>query len=664
MAQTDQARPELLTQAAPLETVDQDTRTAEVIFSTGALVAHRVQHNGQVRRMPTRLVLSDGACDLDFLRQSGPVLRSHMQWSLEDVIGTVEDASISDGQARARIRFLDHDDVDAVWTRVQQGVLRNISAGFEVIEQELREEDGPNGRPMDVMYFTRWRPVELSVVAVPADKGSFIQSRGKSFVASATVRAAQAAATIHEETNMEPEEQGAAGTAQTQQAAPPAATQGAAGTVDADAIRTQAAAEERARVQAITRVGERLGVGNDMVTQAIDNGTAVYDFQTQAIDAFAAQGQRDTQGLGGPRAQITGDARDRFRQGAVLGVMARAGMQGGERNEFTGMTMAELARQSLDVVGVRAGADRRQMVGAAFVQTGGAHSTSDFAHVLSNLAHRAALRGWEEQQETFQLWTRAGALTDFRPAKRAGLGLAQSLALKEEGGEYQHGTVGDRGEAITLATYGRIYQITREAIINDDLSLLTGLPTRMGRAARRTIGNLAYAVLTGNPTMADGTALFDAAHKNLAASGEAPSVTTLAAARAAMRTQVERAGGPSLNITPRYLIVPAAHETLATQLMRSTVDPTATKGQALNPVAGMAEVVVDGRLDQASTSAWYMAADPNTHDTVEVAYLDGVQEPFIEEETAWSTDGVKLKVRIDAGVKALDHRGLYKNAGT
>ncbi|WP_421907110.1 prohead protease/major capsid protein fusion protein [Mameliella sp.] len=671
-SQTEVRRPDLMTQAAPLGTVDEEARTVEVVFSTAALVNHWVMHRGEVRRMPTRVVIEDDAVDLEFLRASGPVLDSHFAFGTDGVIGVVEDAWIDAGVCKAKLRFAQTEDVEPIWSKIAQGVLRNISVGFTVLAQEVRIETGEDGAETEVMYFTRWRPDEVSVCAVPADMGSRIQSKGSLPLArqhsgdlagerpgeanaappvEAASGAAQdeaaAAVDTQEEADMAEQTQSAAGEAQTQ-------------TVDRDAILRQ----ERERIAGIEDVAAKLGVDAETVKQAREGDVTVDDFRAQAIDAYATKAQSKTQGLGGPTASVTADERDRFRQGAALGLMARAGLEGGERNEFTGFTLAELARQSLQISGARASGSRLDMVGQAFVQSGaGAHSTSDFANILANIAQKAALMGWEEAEETYQIWTRAGTLTDFRPAKRVGLGLIDSLPEKPEGGEYKYGTVGDRGEPITLATYGKILKITREAIINDDLSLFSSLPRASGRAARRTIGNLCYAVLTGNPNMSDGTALFHADHNNLAGSGGAPSVTTLGAARAAMRKQKEKAGGPSLNIRPAYFLVPAALETSAQQLMTSIVDPTAQKGHANNPVAGMAEVVTDARMDDASATAWYMAANPSMHDTVEVAYLDGVQEPFIEEKTAWSTDGVELKVRIDAGVAPLDWRTFYKNPG-
>jgi hypothetical protein len=130
-----------------------------------------------------------------------------------------------------------------------------------------------------------------------------------------------------------------------------------------------------------------------------------------------------------------------------------------------------------------------------------------------------------------------------------------------------------------------------------------------------------------------------------------------------MLKQVEAAGGPALNISPRYLIVPAALEMTARQLMTSTVEPTANKGHASNPVANMAEVITDARLDASSSAAWFLAADPSVADTIEVAYLDGNDAPYLEQKDGWTADGVEMKVRIDATAKALDHRGLHKAAG-
>ena len=432
---------------------------------------------------------------------------------------------------------------------------------------------------------------------------------------------------------------------------------------DVSEITASAVRAERQRVQRIRHAVMVAKLPEALANELIDKGVGLDKAIDQITAAWKKEGDVDTPMQGRETAKVGMDAREKFVKGATLALMARANIKGGERNEFASLSMHELARASIEISGERVSTnDRLKMVGHAFTMAG-SHTTSDFGNILSNVMGKAALQGWEESAETFDLWTRKGTLSDFKATKRVGAGLFASLPAVAEGAEYSYGTVGDRGENIALATYGKLLRISRQAIINDDLELLGALPRKIGRAARATIGNLVYAVLNSNPVMSDGVALFHATHANLAGSGSVLSVASLSAGRAAMRIQKEAAGGQPLNITPKYLIVPAALETTALQLIGSAVDPTLTKGMAMNPVNGMAEVVVDGRLDAASATAWYLAADATAFDTIEVAYLDGNDAPYLEEQTAWTSDGVEMKVRIDAGVAPLDFRTFYKNAG-
>lgn len=426
-----------------------------------------------------------------------------------------------------------------------------------------------------------------------------------------------------------------------------------------------ASASDKLRASRIRDVVKLAGFGAEMAVDMIARGLTS---EAALGEVLKKRMEEDTNMSGGQHsgyrpAMITADARDKFRQGAEMALLFKVNLKGGERNEFSSLSLPELARKSIEMSGHRDGFQSRQdMIGFAFTMAG-SHTTSDFGQILQNIQGKAALAGWEEQPETYPLFTRAGTLTDFKPSARVGLGLLNSLRKVEQAADYKFVSVGDRGETIVLATYGEMLRISRQAILNDDLSILGSLPQKMGRAARRTIGDLVFAILTSNPNMSDGVALFHADHRNLAGTAAAPSVTSMSAARAAMRTQREKADGPVLNITPKYMLVPAALETVSRQLLTSSFEPTANKGHATNPVAGMAELIVDGRLDAASATSWYLAADPNASDTIEVAYLDGVQAPYVEQQQMWTADGVEMKVRIDAGVAPLEHRTLYKNAG-
>ena len=125
----------------------------------------------------------------------------------------------------------------------------------------------------------------------------------------------------------------------------------------------------------------------------------------------------------------------------------------------------------------------------------------------------------------------------------------------------------------------------------------------------------------------------------------------------------QKDGAATLNIAPSFFLVPAALEDTARVLMVSETDPSKTNSRVPNPVRNAAEVIVDARLDAASTTAWYLLSDPNRFDTIEVGYLDGVAAPFLDQQDGWSIDGVEYKVRIDAAAAPLEFRTLYKNPG-
>ena len=232
-----------------------------------------------------------------------------------------------------------------------------------------------------------------------------------------------------------------------------------------------------------------------------------------------------------------------------------------------------------------------------------------------------------------------------------------------EGGEYKHGSIGEYKEQIKLLTYGKKFSITRQAIINDDLSAFTEVPRKMGRAARRKIGDLVFSVLTSNPMMADGINLFHASHNNIAAKGSPLTAASISLARTQMRMQKDSSGNANLNIRPSLLIIPAALEDTARLLMTSETDPSQTNSRVPNLVRNSLEIVTDARLDVNSPTAWYLLANPSMYDVIEVGYLDGNSNPYLEQQEGWDVDGVEFKVRIDAAAKALEWRTMFKNSG-
>ncbi len=359
------------------------------------------------------------------------------------------------------------------------------------------------------------------------------------------------------------------------------------------------------------------------------------------------------------------DERDKFVRAATHGLLMRVGGKvedpapGAE--EFRTGSLFELARRCLQRAGITTEGSKSEVIHRAFT-----HTSSDFPTILQNVVQKQLVDAYTEVPTTYQLWTRKATAENFKELRRVWLGSAPKLTQIPEGGEYREVTLGEAGESYAIGTYGAMFSITRQAIINDDLDAFQRIPRLFGAAAKRTVNETVYAILKDNPTMADGKALFHADHNNLGTAG-AIGENTLNEAIQKMSEQKDASGEAVLGIAPRFLIVPPALKTTALKWLKSTALPVDNKSsKVFNPFQDLAELVVDACLGSAgggSDTAWYMAADPNVIDTIEVAFLDGNETPQLETERGFEVDGMRFKVRLDFGAKAIDWRGLFRNTG-
>ena len=245
-----------------------------------------------------------------------------------------------------------------------------------------------------------------------------------------------------------------------------------------------------------------------------------------------------------------------------------------------------------------------------------------------------------------------------------------ALSLKVEGAEITYGTVSEKREQYTIATYARGLAVTREMIVNDDLRAFDRAITGFAGSARRLENSLVYQQLTANGNMSDGVALFHSTHGNLSTGATtALDATNAAAALAAARKLLRKQTGMAseiLNLTPRYIIVPAALEQTAYQFTSANYTPS-TPGSVNEFRAGGAtavEPIVEALLDSTSAAHWYMAADSSQVDTVEYCYLEGAEGVYVEQMVDFDTDGIKVKARLDFAAKVIDWRGLVRSNGS
>ncbi|HED4877813.1 TPA: Clp protease ClpP [Stenotrophomonas maltophilia] len=404
-------------------------------------------------------------------------------------------------------------------------------------------------------------------------------------------------------------------------------------------------------------------MGNPQVREYVDSVIAQVD-STVTADAVGRQilallGSNSAPLNGGAAVTAGTDQRDLTHAAMSNAIQARAGLaQATDGNPFRGMSMTEIARACVQQAGVDTrGMERLEVVGMAFT-----HSSSDFPQLLGDASRRALLQGYQEVEETFDQYTRAVNVSDFKPTNLVGLGAFSDLDIVPEGGEYKQGTFSEQSQAMKIVTYGKLFTITRQAIINDDLGVFGDVPRKMGQAARRTLAKAVFDLINSNPVLADNKRLFHADHNNLLPAALI-STASVSAMQAAMRLQKD-SDGNLIQVPMRGLLTPVALSGLAKTVRTAQYAVGAGVGSNdPNIVRETFEVWDDGRLDAKDAKAWYGISNPAYVDGIVVGYLDGNQTPYLEQHQGFTVDGVAWKVRLDAAPAIADYRGIYKNPG-
>ena len=585
-------------------TLDAEARSVEVTFSTGAGVMRR-DWEGPFLEV---LSLEPGAVDLT--RVPGmPVLNAHRAADLGSVLGVVRDAKVNGKAGTATIVFSRRPDVEPFFRDVQDGILRNVSVGYSV-DQWTDSTDSRTGQRTRTA--TRWTLMEISFVPVAADSG-------------ATVR--------QEERQMEH--------AVTSPGTPPAVP------------------NTRAQIDAeITRIGTVAGLDATFATEQINRGATVE--QARAA-AFSALEQR----AGGPIVTATqrpsGDdpnvVVERMTEALVHRVRP-SGQISEPARQYRHMRLIDMASHLLTLRGERGVSIMAP--DAILARAFAVHTTSDFPNLLTATGNRVLMPAYEAAASPVKALARPTSMVDFRAKTSIRLGAMGKLEEVLESGEITHTTRSEAKESYRLKTFARIFSLSRQAMINDDLGAFSDWAAEMGRAAARTETDELVALLTANsgtgPTLDDGQPLFHSTHGNLAGSGGAIGTTTLSTARKAMRDQTGLGGEP-INVVPKYLLVSSAKETLAEQTLTTLYAATV---EDVNPFAGRLTLMVEPRF---SDNPWYVFADPAQAPVLEYAYLSSAPGPQVAMREGWEVLGAEFRALLDFGCGVVDHRGAYRNPG-
>jgi hypothetical protein len=564
--------------------------------------------------------------------------------------------------------------------RVAEGVVRNVSVGYTVTEYEEVDAAGSQSvgvakeNKIPTYRAIKWQPYEVSFVPVPADPTAGVRNKDGELPPPTDVLLIS----NHNQMFKRHLDPGTASEGGTGGGQPTPAGGGERGGAPAAAAPTAAPAAAPAapaaqpaepandtRSMQILEACYTGGLDLTYARELIANNKTIDECRSLII-AKLAEGQRGSQthGNSGIATSVAKDEADKRRTAMSDAILTRALPQLFKATDmgaqYRGFSIFDIGKECLEAAGTSTrGMSRIEIAQAALglSRAGGMQSTSDFPIILGNLMNRTLRAQYESYKSEWRSFCKQSTAKDFRPKNIAQLSEGGNMDEIEQGGEYKNDYLTDSKESYQVVKYGKKIGFTWEAMINDDLGFISRVPGIVVEMAQRQQADVVWGIMTGNPLMGDGNALFSSQHNNLV-TGSTIDIDNLGLARKAMRTQMGVRGNQFLNLSPAYLVVGPEMEQLALQFMSSAYNPTEPAN--INVWKGTMQIIVEPRI---TDDSWYIIAAPSSIDTIEYSFLEGEGELFTTMREGWDVDGVEMKARMVFGAKAIDWRGFVKNPG-
>lgn len=248
--------------------LDEENRTLEFPFSSEVPVE---------RYFGNEILSHDSnAVKLERLNNSANLLFNH---NPDMVIGVVEKAWITpDKRGMAKVRFSKNPKADEVFKDVKDGILRNVSFGYQINEMDLtkKSENGLNDYTA-----TDWMPFEVSVVTIPADYSVGFGRSDEDEEKEVKVNDAFNKERKNEEIIMSEKE-----------------TMIEQPKVNVEAIASEARDAERSRIAEVSALGEKFG-HKDLARQLIEGGKSIEMARAAFLEKMSEQKQVPVTGTEG-----------------------------------------------------------------------------------------------------------------------------------------------------------------------------------------------------------------------------------------------------------------------------------------------------------------------------------------------------------------------------
>ncbi len=423
-----------------------------------------------------------------------------------------------------------------------------------------------------------------------------------------------------------------------------------------------AAAELRAEASRLAAVRSVCRDHADIEARAIDEGWSRDQTELAVLRASRATPPRSTS-FGTRRADVTGNVLE-------CALMQHIGAHDVATRVFDANTLQAAhdlhVRHFMDLAEHSLRAHHIEPHGSGVEVLRAGWSTNAISGIVGNTANKVLMDQYQLFPSVAKLVAKKLSAANFK--EHTGYRLTAGTSMMAEvgaAGEIEHGNLAESSHTFKLATYARMFAITRQDMINDDLGALNEIPRIIGLGAAAKLEDLFWTLVLANTG-----SFFAEGNSNYltTALGEAG----LTAAVTLLRKLVDAEGKP-ISVVPKTLVVPPELETTADGLYVSKniaitgdTDTSRTEG---NPHAGKYKPAVVPYLSNTSytgnsTTQWYLFSDAANTPAFGIAYLNGVENPTIETaEADFNTLGMQMRGYHDMGVCQIDSNGAVKSTG-
>lgn len=302
-----------------------------------------------------------------------------------------------------------------------------------------------------------------------------------------------------------------------------------------------------------------------------------------------------------------------------------------------------------------------------------AFSTISVPGILSNIANKEILQGYEEEDQTWREISAVKSVSDFKQV--TSYRMLDNMVFEKLGpaGEIRHGVVSEETYTRQADTYAKMASVTRKDIINDDLGAFDDMRNRIGRGGAQQLNRVFWTAFMNNGSFftsgrgnyisgATTTLLTDGVGLQLA-------LTAFRKLKSPVTDGAKRVSSNTVGGRPEILLVPPELEFTSDKLYVGSNLSVGTAAGEENTHRNKYRTVVSPWLSDTdftgnSATAWHLLRNPKTMPAVVVSFLNGNETPTVESaEADFNMLGIQFRGYFDFGCDLAEYLCGIKSKG-